>query len=697
MWARSRRLRFICATSLLLFALLLLLRLAFYVGFSEVGDTVQTDWLTLWRTHWVGIRFDMRLTVFLMIPVYVLAYFPRLLPLALSLGRYDPGPLSHTWLRIISLVYLSVAMLFVLFAYIIDFGHYAYLGIRLDASVLRFLDDGVISRRMLWESYPVVWITLGWLLAAAVMIWLVQRFASATLGRPDPGLNKKQKFAGALLIFIVAFAAAFGRYSSVPLRWNHAFFSHSTTVGSLGLNPVLYFYDSYRYKKTEYDERLVRELYPDLAVYLGVDQPDQQALVYDRRFPATPSVAGEGQRAPNIIVIFLESLGASRLGIFGNPLQPSPVLDSVASKGWFLPNFYVPVSATAKTVFGSLTSLPDISPAKSATRNPVLTEQRSILNAFTEHRKFYFLGGSAGWAHMSALIQLSIPDIRLYEENDWSEPIVDVWGISDYSLFLEADRILNTVPSEQPFFAYIQTAANHRPFTIPEDRHGFEVQEIDEQEANRWGYRSADQFNAVRLLDYNIGQFFNMARDSGYFDNTIFVFFGDHNNRITTTPHMAPFYEVLDLDGLHVPGMIYGPRYLEPRVIEQATSLLDLMPTLAGLLGVPYRNTAIGRDINRPAPEGERIVFTQTGRSSAPMIGAISKDFMLRMDTSSGEARLHELHADDPAADVSARYPDKASRMKRLAKGIYETSKYLHYHNSPDKEDLAHYAPDRVE
>ena len=48
------------------------------------------------------------------------------------------------------------------------------------------------------------------------------------------------------------------------------------------------------------------------------------------------------------------------------------------------------------------------------------------------------------------------------------------------------------------------------------------------------GFRNAAQYNAVRLLDYNVGRYMEMARESGYFDNTLFVFFGDHNNRITT-------------------------------------------------------------------------------------------------------------------------------------------------------------------
>ncbi len=72
----------------------------------------------------------------------------------------------------------------------------------------------------------------------------------------------------------------------------------------------------------------------------------------------------------------------------------------------------------------------------------------------------------------------------------------------------------------------------------------------------------------------------------------------------------------------------------------------------------------MGRDINGPAPEGERAVYTQTSGKRAPIIGAITKNYMLRMRHDGTEAKLHDLHADDPSADVSAQFPEKAMLLK---------------------------------
>ena len=674
-WLRSGRLQYAAGVVAMFFLIFVALRAVFYFGFSEVGQTVHPDQATLYQTLYIGVKFDLRLAILLSLPVFLLTWLPR----------YNVS--SSPAMRKLARVYIVIALLITLLFYIIDFGHYAYLGTRLNSTAMRFFDDLSISANMMWESYPVVRVTLAWLLTVAVANWLVVLLERKTLDREPRPITKLQAVTGTVIVTFLVLGGLLGRFADiniqnpVPLRWNHAFFSGDESVSALGINPVLFFYDTFEQREPRYDLEEVRQYYPVIADYLNVTDRDEASLNYDRLLSAGPQKL-QFERPPNIVLIMLESLGASRLGVHNNPLKPSPTLDMMAHEGWFFPNFYVPVSGTSRTVFASITGLPDVSSVKTATRNPLISEQRIALNYLSDYEKFYFIGGSAGWANMSALIQRSIKDVQLYQEDSYTEPLVDVWGISDLGLFKEVDRVLSSQPQDRPFFAYIQTAANHRPFTIPEENEGFQVDKLSDEEVAPHGFRSAAQYNAVRLLDFNIGKFLDMAKHSGYFDDTIFIVFGDHNNRITTTPHMEPFYELLDLDGLHVPHMMYGPKYLEPRVIDAATSLVDVIPTIAGFLGVDYVNSTMGRDINGPAPEGERAVYTQTSRKRAPVIGAITKSYMLRMQHDGTDAKLHDLHADDPSADVSAQFPVKAMLLKDLAMGIYETTTFQFYHNT---------------
>ena len=674
-WLKSGRLQYTAGVVALFFVIFVALRAVFYFGFSEVGETVHPDPATLFETLYIGVKFDLRLAILLSLPVFLLTWIPR----------YNVS--RSVALRRLARIYIAAALLVTLLFYIIDFGHYAYLGTRLNSTVMRFFDDLSISANMMWESYPVVRVALAWLLTVTVAYWLVMMLERKTLDREPQPVTKLQAVAGTAIVVLLVLGGLLGRFADinienpVPLRWNHAFFSGNESVSALGINPVLFFYDTFEQREPRYDMEQVRHYYPMIADYLNVTDRDETRLNYDRSISAGPQKL-QFERPPNIVLIMLESLGASRLSVHDNPLNTSPNLDMMARDGWFFRNFYVPVSGTSKTVFASITGLPDVSSVKTATRNPLISEQRIVLNYLTEHEKFYFIGGSAGWANMSALIQRSIKGIKLYQEDDYTEPLVDVWGISDLGLFREVDRVLARLPQDRPFFAYIQTAANHRPFTIPEENEGFQVDNLPEEEVMQHGFKSTAQYNAVRLLDFNIGKFLEMAKRSGYFEDTIFVLFGDHNNRITTTPHMEPYFELLDLDGLHVPHIIYAPKYLEPRVIEEATSLVDVIPTMAGFLGIDYVNSTMGRDISSPAPEGERAVYTQTDRKRAPVIGAITKNYMLRMQHDGSDAKLHDLHADDPSADVSAQFPEKAEMLKDLAKGIYETTKFQFYHNT---------------
>lgn len=670
---QSPKIRFLTAVGFSLFLLFVALRAVFYFGFSEVGDAVSVDSATLWQTLSVGLRFDFRLAALICFPLFIAAYLPKF------------NLASSALLRKIALVYLVLTLGVILTLYIVDFGHYAYLGIRMNSSIVRFMDDVQISSQMVWESYPVIWITLGWFVAIAVFAWFWKAVCLPMLSRKSL-LPRWKSGLLATAVFFLAFGISFGKQSLTPLRWSDAFFSGNTSVAALGLNPVLYLNDSFHLRETPFKLDSVAEYYPEVAEYLGVDNDLKQQKSYTRTYTRSGhALVDEGEQRPNIVMIMLESLGASRLGSHGNPLKPTPNLDYLSQNGYMFERFYVPVVGTARTVFSSVTGLPDVSTVKTATRNPMITDQYTVINSFKSYQKYYFLGGSASWANMNSLIRTSIDGLTLYEEGDYDSPVVDVWGISDHSLFAEADVVLRQSLKDsggKPFFAIIQTAANHRPFTIPDENTGFETKQVADEELFKWGFKNLPQYNAVRLLDHNIGRFMEMAKKSGYFDNTIFVLYGDHNNRITQLPHMLPFFQELGVEALHVPGIFYAPKYIKPKVFKESMSLMDVVPTLAGMVGIDYENHGVGRDYFLPYSEAERMVFLQDSDQRNPLVSVISQNHMLRMRQDGSEIILHDLNSNTPKEDVGNQYPEKKATMTRLAKGLYETSKYMHYYNS---------------
>jgi hypothetical protein len=111
---------------------------------------------------------------------------------------------------------------------------------------------------------------------------------------------------------------------------------------------------------------------------------------------------------------------------------------------------------------------------------------------------------------------------------------------------------------------------------------------------------------------------------------------------------------------------------VKPGRIDFTASLPDILPTALGLIGVPYLNTALGRDLLHFGPADRH--FSLIGVN-----GVLDDEFYLRLDP--GAPRLFRYRTETGAEDVHDRYPEKTAEMQRMQEALYETSKYLLYHN----------------
>src|SRR5262249_23187858 len=304
--------------------------------------------------------------------------------------------------------------------------------------------------------------------------WIVHRSARHTLGAPSEPLGKRARAATIAALAMLYALGIYGKWSGYPLRWSEAYFSPSEAVAALALNPVLFFVmDTAGNRNLPYDAEKVREHYAYTASLLGVKNPDAERLAFARY--VRPAVKPPIQY--NLVVIHLESFAAFKTGLFGNSLNATPAFDAIAKDGLLFTNFFVPEVPTARSVFEMLTGVPDVNPTTTASRNPLIVNQHTMVNALEGYEKYYFLGGSATWGNIRGLLAHNIPGLRMFEEGDYDVPEEGVWGIPDTALFDKADRVLRD--EKKPFFAFIQTSGNHRPYTIPEKHPGFELAQAD--------------------------------------------------------------------------------------------------------------------------------------------------------------------------------------------------------------------------
>lgn len=641
--------RFLLALTAINVAVFAALRLAFWAAFHEVSSGASRADI-LWALY-LGFKFDLRLALLLGLPLALLGWIPL----------FDPA--RRRAARIAWLGYFAAAQCIVLLLYFVDFGHYSYLRARLNASLADHLTPVAVAAQVAWETYPIVWGVLGLLLLVAAYAWLARRTAGRVLAPVAEPLGKWPRRAALGALALLYFLGIHGKWSLYPLRWSEAYFSSSEAVAALALNPVLFLADSAANSSRPYDTSKVRMHYPYVASLLGVSAPDPHQLDFSRYVtpPHKPAVKY------NLVVIHLESFAAFKVGVFGNPLNATPQFDAIARAGVLFTNFFVPTAPTARSVFTMLTGLPDVSPSTTASRNPLVVNQHTLVNALEGYAKYYFLGGSAAWGNIRGLFAHNVPGLRMYEEGDYDAPQADGWGVSDLALFDKALEVFGR--QTKPFFAFIQTAGNHRPYTIPEDRREFELAQVDSAVLRDHGFDGLVAFNGMRFLDYALGSFFSRMRQASYFQHTVFVLYGDHG-----LPSTRPIpFEQLGLTGNHVPLVIYAPGLLQGgRRIDFTASLTDALPTSLGLLGIPYLNTGLGRDLLNLAPNDAHFSLIYQN-------GVLDDEFYLRLDPDG--TRLFRYRSQAATQDVREQHPGKVAELRRLQEALYETSKYLLYHN----------------
>ena len=573
-----------------LFVAATLARIALGWWFAPQGMSAS-DW---GGALWLGARFDARVALVSVLAAWLLSSLPWL-------GKHLKPPRA----RGLWWAYWMIAAAVWGLAAILDAGHYAYLAQRLSAVVFSLARDAGEATGMVWQTYPVVWIGLGfalWLVLchlvfSALWTWAAQ----APVARPWPA-----RLAETVVVLLAVFVVH-GKLSQYPLRWSDAVELPNTFSQSLALNPLHSLYDTWTFRVQRLDDSQMRPGADRVRAFVGLPAlKPGEPISFLRTVPPKPAAANEPPL--NVVLVQLESFAAHKTGVLGNPLGATPAFDALAKDGLLFTHMMTAHAHTARGVWALVTGLPDVSRESTASRNPAAANQHSIINEFKGYKKFYFIGGSTSWANVRGVLTGNIDGIDIYEQQRYKAPVVDVWGVSDKSVFFGANEVFRA--QKQPFFAYIQTSGNHRPYTVPdEDLDAFVPPTPSEADLKAQGFISRDEYRAFAYLDWCIGQFMERARKEAYFKNTVFAFVGDHGIIGPTGPHMPRAWHDLAITQGHTPLLIYAPGRVAPRRVDTWAQQVDVLPTLASLVGIGYRNTSLGRDLLDPQFDASRVAF----------------------------------------------------------------------------------------
>jgi len=657
--------RYITSNIALLFLYAILHRVVFYVFFSQLEKANEND---VFKSFLLGIRFDLKIAVLMVFPIAILIFIVN--------TKFFNG----RFYKKLNAFYFGAIYLITTLFYLVDYGYYDYLNTRLDASSLRFLEDLKISSQMLIESYPIF---KGLLFLVVLMfgVYVLSSSVYSKYAKQNKLISKKTKAFFIVVPFLLMSFGVYNSFTHYPLRWSQAFFSKNNSVNQFALNPILYFFDSFSFRSSGYDLELTKEYYPSIASYLHLSK---DSLFFERSYDFNDSY----KQKPNVVIVMMESVGAASMSFYGNPIKTTPILDSMADNSVHFTNFFVHKAGTAASVFESITGLPDVDNIKTASRNPRIINQRVIFDQFDDYEKLYFLGGSANWANIRGVFQSNIKNLSIFEEGSYDiEKRADVWGIDDYELFKESNKELEKrSKANKPFVAYIQTSSNHKPFTFPEQKdHFYALKENDFSKdlLKKSGFKSVGQLNALRYLDFNIGVFMERAKKSGYYDNTVFLFFGDHNTSMNEFDFMNRKEHSLGLSVHHVPFFIHAPNYLQPRVDDRFSHLIDLFPTIAGFAKINHTNYTLGTNLLDSTACKEPVAFLYKSIIGEPVIELLRGDFVFSRTLQTHKTSMYLLDS-DKLIDVQAFYPTEAKKMDSLLQAFYHSTNYLYYNNKKE-------------
>ncbi|MBR4959440.1 MAG: LTA synthase family protein, partial [Clostridia bacterium] len=164
-------------------------------------------------------------------------------------------------------------------------------------------------------------------------------------------------------------------------------------------------------------------------------------------------------------------------------------------------------------------------------------------------------------------------------------------GISDRQMFTQSMEYLKTW--EEPFYAFYITVSSHHPYALPlKDRH---ITLKPEDEATLFGL----YIQSMNYVDRVLGEWLDMLKEEGLYDNSVFILYGDHYALTNTDPLISSQvgsmlkrdYTIFDV--FNVPLVIHIPGSGRTETITTAGGHMDVLPTLLCLLGIDEVKTVL--------------------------------------------------------------------------------------------------------
>lgn len=397
------------------------------------------------------------------------------------------------------------------------------------------------------------------------------------------------------------------------------------------------------------------------------------------------------QDRPNILLIMADDLGAESLACYGNTIYQTPNLDRLAAEGArFESAFATPVCSPTRAMIltglypnrtGILERLDSPDDPEKNNRLPVhiktfghIFKQAGYNTAIAgkwhlgDFQSYPDQPNSHGFDEHCLWVQYwdGKRPSRYYAPHVWENGQYVVYGQAVFGPDHYADFLLDFIErnKDRPFLAYFPMNLIHGPLISPPG-----LKDLAESKyPNNLGNNERKAGHMVTYMDGIVGRMLARLEELGVRDNTLVIFTGDNGTAPNLTSQLGDFHlqggkRTMNEAGTRVPFIAHWPEHISAGKRTAFFTLMDVLPTLASIAGIPLEYQVDGLDLSHNfygTPGKNRDYFNMAFEGDCYFVR--TDRFRLHEDgrfyevpVTRNETRYSMDAVDDPKAHVSSR------------------------------------------
>ncbi len=594
-------------------------------AFSKIVDE-EGGWSLILKAFVMGFRFDTVICCYILV-----------LPLLLLILSYFLRVKNIIFFKIVH--YFLIALFSICFLIsAIDVPYFDFFFNRFTVQGLAWMNNPAFVFKMIFQDPMYLVGCVGLIAVLVIYIYLMKRNFKKWITpilNSDSELHPKKQLILHSVVFVLLAGLTFfgirGRFEhKSPIRVGTAYFSNNPLINQMGLNPNFTFI-----KSIEERSKLAKK---QLNL---MDKNEAQEFVrqeFERMKSDTISnrevILGT---KTNVVVVMMESMGSCYIGHFNNE-KLTPNLDKLISQSVSYENVYTAGIHTYNGVYSTLFGQPALMD-KHTMHYTVIPEMKGGLPTVLKengYSTYYFTTHDDQFDNIGGFLSANGVEKVISVHDYPSSEVKSTLGVPDHVMFDKIIDELNNRNSEKPFFVSVLTGSNHTPYVIPENI-SLQTKSKDIKQ------------QIIEYSDWAIGQFIEKAKQTDWFNNTLFVFVADHGAYKGISP-----YEIA-LTYHHTPFIFYAPNKLAPKKDNNLGLQIDTPAMIYSYLGIKNDETlGIGFDIH-----SRRYAFF----SADDKLGVLDNEYFYIWNRN-GQEYLYKYKTQDKTNYIDS-LPEKANEMKK--------------------------------